>query len=267
MLIVSPGNKEKSVPGRILVILPTLGDRLESLQETLKSIDAQRAQVDLHLVVVTPTTATDARNLAESFGATIVDDPKTGISDAINCGIAARNGEEFYAWVGDDDLFRTDGLLKLKKLLDSNPGSIVSYGACEYIDPNGTVLATSAAGKLAQWLLSWGPDLIPHPGSMIRLNELEAIGLFDTRLKYAMDLDAFLKLKKLGRFVCTKEVVSAFRWHPDSLTVSNRKASSLESEAVKSKHLPSILRPIRFFWQYPVRWASSFAAKQVSRRA
>jgi GT2 family glycosyltransferase len=256
-----------NVKKRILVVLPTLGDRLETLQETLETIETQRNTVSLRLVVVAPSTALEARELAKKFGAEVVDDPKTGISEAINCGIRVREDEEFYAWMGDDDLFRPDGLARLQGLLDTNPQAVVAYGGCDYIDPTGKVLAQSAAGKLAQILLPWGPDLIPHPGSMIRLDALERIGMFDQSLKYAMDLDAFLKLKKLGKFVYTREIVSAFRWHPDSLTVANRRNSSLESEAVKAKHLPGFLRPIRFIWQYPIRWASSVAANLVSSRA
>lgn len=252
---------------RILVVLPTLGDRLDTLRETLDSIEQQRNDVALRLVLVAPSSAKSARQLAESFGATIVDDPRTGISDAINRGIAARESEEFYAWMGDDDLFRPGGLNELQRLLDQHPEAVVSYGGCDYINPGGEIAARFRAGKFAQFLLPWGPDLIPHPGSMIRLNALEAVGGFDPRLKYAMDLDAFLKLRKLGRFVCTKKPVSAFRWHPDSLTVANRRHSSLESEAVKARHLPVALRPFRYLWQYPVRWASAVAARRVSSRA
>ena len=169
--------------------------------------------------------------------------------------------------MGDDDLFRPHGLFVLLDLIDKNVENIVAYGACEYIDPSGKVLAVSRAGRFAQFLLPWGPDLIPHPGSMIRLDALERIGGFDTSLKYAMDLDAFLKLKKIGSFVCTRQVVSAFRWHPDSLTVANRTNSSLESEAVKLRYLPVWLRPLRFLWVYPIRWASALAAQQVSKRS
>jgi hypothetical protein len=252
---------------RILVVLPTLGDRLDTLRETLTTIENQKRDVALRLVLVAPVGATEARALALEFGATVVDDPKTGISDAINCGIQARETEVFYAWIGDDDLFRDGGLKRLHDLLDSSPKAIVAYGGCDYIDPSGTILAQSRAGKLAQFLLPWGPDLIPHPGAMIRLDELEAIGMFDPSLKYAMDLDAFLKLQKRGPFVYTRDVVSAFRWHPNSLTVANRLNSSLESEAIKARHLPAVIRPIRFLWQYPVRWASAFAARALSGRA
>jgi glycosyltransferase involved in cell wall biosynthesis len=251
----------------ILVILPTLGDRLDTLRETLDSVDAQREGASLKLVLVAPPGAHEARSMAADRGAVIVDDPKEGISAAINCGMQARDGESYYAWVGDDDLFRPEGLAVLKSLLDEDASAVLAYGACDYINPAGRTLAVSNAGGLAKFLLPWGPNLIPHPGTMIRLDALETIGGFDPTLKFAMDLDAFLKLRAHGRFVWTRTPVSAFRWHPDSLTVANRRHSSLESERVKRNHLPRVLRPISLLWEHPIRWASSFAARRVSARA
>ncbi|MGW9629784.1 glycosyltransferase [Agromyces sp. NPDC055520] len=251
----------------ILVVLPTLGDRLDTLAETLASVDAQRAEVELTLVVILPPSAEEARALARDAGAVIVDDLREGISAAINRGIAARTTERYYAWIGDDDLFRPHGLRTLRDLLDSQADAVLAFGGCDYIDPDGRTLAVSNAGRLAPFLLPWGPDLIPHPGTMVRLDALEAIGGFDVELKYAMDLDAFLKLRSHGSFVWTRQSVSAFRWHPDSLTVANRRKSSLESESVKRRHLPSVLRPISPVWVYPVRWASAVAARGVSARA
>jgi len=251
----------------ILVVLPTLGDRLDTLEQTLESVDEQRRDADLTLVVIAPPGAADARSLAARHGAVVVDDLKQGISAAINRGLDARDGETFYAWIGDDDLFRPGGLARLRRLLDEHPDAVLAYGGCEYIDPEGRLIGTSNAGRLATFLLPWGPDLIPHPGTMVRLDALEQIGGFDTGLKYAMDLDAFLKLRAHGRFVSTREVVSAFRWHPDSLTVAGRLHSSKESEKVKRRHLPAALRPLSPVWQYPWRWAASIAARRVSAKA
>lgn len=253
--------------GSVLVVLPTLGDRLGTLELTLQSIEQQRADVPLRLVVVTPESAEAARSLAERFGATVVGDPRSGISSAINVGIEAADGESYYAWMGDDDLYLPGGLRRLVDLIESGPDVVVAYGACDYIDPDGHLIGTSRAGRAATWLLPWGPDLIPHPGSMIRLDAMRAVGLFDPTLRYAMDLDMFLRLRPSGRYRSTRESVSAFRWHPDSLTVANRRASSAESEAVKRRHLPPALRPIAPLWEVPVRWAAARAAATVSSRA
>ena len=253
--------------GKVLVVLPTLGDRLAYLEETLRTIDAERARVDLTLVVVLPAGAVQARSIAEAHQGVIVEDPRRGISEAINAGIRAATNEEYYAWIGDDDLFRPGALSQLRDLLEANPDAVVSYGGCDYIDPEGRLIGTSRAGRAAQWLLPWGPDLIPHPGSMIRLGALREVGLFDTSLKYVLDLDVFLKLRSRGRFVCTRRSVSAFRWHPSSLTVANRAAASAEAEAVKRRHLPQLLQPVSPVWHVPVKWAASVAARGVSRRA
>lgn len=251
----------------VLVILPTLGDRLEMLAQTLATVQHQRESVELALVAVMPTSAVEARAMALSAGAIVVDDPRTGISEAINCGLAQRNGESYYAWIGDDDLFRPNGLCTLKRMLDADSAAVLAYGGCDYIDLNGLTIATSNAGELAKFLLPWGPNLIPHPGTMIRLDALQEIGGFDSTLKYAMDLDAFLKLREHGAFICTRGTVSAFRWHPDSLTVAGRLNSSKEAELVKRRYLPPALRPLSPVWHLPVRWASAIAAKRVSARA
>ncbi|AWB85801.1 glycosyltransferase family 2 protein [Mycetocola zhujimingii] len=252
---------------KVLVVLPTLGDRLDTLRETLESTRVQGQDVGLTVAMVLPPDATAARALGEEFGALIVDDPREGISAAINRGLAARTDEKYYAWIGDDDVFRPGGLRRLMDLLEQNPDAVLAYGGCDYIDASGKTIAVSNAGKLAPLLLAWGPDLIPHPGTMIRLDELQAIGGFDVELRYAMDLDAFLKLRRYGKFVSTRQSVSGFRWHPDSLTVANRLNSSLESEAVKRRHLPRVLQPISGLWQRPVRWASAVAAGKLNSRA
>jgi GT2 family glycosyltransferase len=253
--------------GKILVVLPTLGDRIDSLEETLTTVSEQRVQVDLTLVVILPEGAAAARALATRYDAIILQDPRQGISEAINVGVRAATDEQYYAWIGDDDLFRPGGLRILRDLLDADPVAVVAYGGCDYVDPQGRLIGTSRAGRAAQWLLPWGPDLIPHPGSIIRLDALRAIGLFDTSLKYTMDLDAFLSLRAHGRFLATRTSVSAFRWHPESLTVANREGASREARQVKARHLPGWLRPLSPIWHMPVSWAAAVAAGAVSRRA
>ena len=129
--------------GKILVVLPTLGDRLSTLEETLESIDEQRAQVNLQLVVILPASATEARKLAASQGACLVDDPRKGISHAINLGVETATDEQYYAWIGDDDLFRVGGLHTLRTLMEESPANVVAFGGCDYIDPAGRTIVTA----------------------------------------------------------------------------------------------------------------------------
>ncbi len=252
---------------RVLVVLPTLGDRIDTLKEAIASVEIQQQECSVRLVVVAPARAVEARTIASAAGATIVDDPREGLAGAMNAGIAAAADEEFYVGLGDDDLLRPDGVKTLLALADANPRAVVYYGACDYIDSEGRIIGVNRAGRAASIILAWGPNLVPHPGSLIRLVALKAVGGFDLERPYTMDLDAFLRLKHLGRFVSTRESVSAFRWHRDSLTVAGRGESAREALAVKRAHLPAWARPVSCLWLRPVAWATENAGRLVNRRA
>jgi hypothetical protein len=248
----------------ILVVLPTLGDRPELLERALVSIDAQRRDVNLTLVMVVPASNRAAGSLGKKFGAHVVPDSGRGMSAAINAGLAQRTTEQFYIWIGDDDQFRPGGLATLKRLLEHNPLAPVAYGGCDYVDDSDRVLWVSKAGGLASLILGFGPNLIPHLSAMMRLDALEAIGGYDEGLRYTMDLDVLLRLKPQGPFVSTKTVTSAFGWQPSSLTVDNRSASGMEARAVKRRYLPAWLRWCEPIWAIPVAWASALAAHRIN---
>lgn len=251
--------------GTVLAVVPTLGERTDTLGAALASIRSQEG-VDTTLVVVVPPAATQAREIAESYGAIIVDDPKRGLSAAVNEGIAAAIHEAYFSWIGDDDELRPGALQALVDLIESQD-AVVAFGACDYMDDKNRVFAVSRAGDWATKVLSWGPDLIPQPASLTRLDDLRAVGPFDESLRFVMDLDMFLRLRKRGRFVSTPRTVAAYRWHPDALTVANRGLSIAEAEKVKRRHLPAPLRRLSPAWDLPVRTAITVVSRRLSHQA
>ena len=251
----------------LLVVLPTLGDRLEFLEATLRSCKELAEQVPTTVAMVVPVRAEPARALGRHYGAVLIDDPGTGMADAVNAGLGASSTENFYVWVGDDDELVPAGVVALMKALEEQVSAVVAYGHCEYIDVAGRVIGHSKAGALATLVLPWGPNLIPHPGTVVGLDALEAVGGFDSSLSYALDLDVFLKLRRVGGFISQPTVSARFRWHADSATVADRSASAKQAMAVKNRHLPAWLRGVSWIWNYPVSWASQVAAWAVTLRA
>lgn len=251
----------------LLVVLPTLGERLDFLEHALESTSALSLLVPTTVVVVLPSSATAARAVCGRFGVTLVDDPGTGMAEAINRGLAVATTEKYYVWVGDDDRLIAPGVAALVRALWRNDSAVVAYGHCDYITSDGTVVARSRAGWWANFLLPWGPNLIPHPGTVIRLRALRARGGFNPQLRYALDLDVFLSLRGRGAFVALPVVSAEFRWHSESLTVADRRASSREAMMVKRAHLPVVLRALSPLWEWPVAWASALAAHLVTTRA
>ena len=253
------------MPASVLIVVPTLGQRLGFLEQTLASIAGQSVPADI--AVVTPSRSTEARELARGFGAEVVDDPGS-LPSAVNAGVAAAQPcHEYVNWIGDDDLLADGSLARTVGALAADTGRVVAYGACDYIDDEGRLLWTSRAGRWAQTILPWGPDLIPQPGMLVRRTAWDAVGGVDDSLRFAFDLDLLLKLRPKGSFVDVGAVVSSFRWHPESLTVSDRTTSLDESEAVKRRYLSPRARRWAWAWERPVRGATRLAAWEVTRRA
>ncbi len=246
------------------MVVPTLGERPEYLRQTLNSIKAQDVLLDI--VMIFPLDNAETMSLAKEYGALTVEDPG-GLSKAVNAGIAqAKPHHEFIGWIGDDDLLTPHSLQTAISLLDENPEMVLAYGYCDYIDDKNNNLFTSRAGKLAPWLMTWGPNLVPCPGAVFRKSVLHQVGIFDEDNKYCMDLDMLLRLRKVGPFLNTKTTLAAFRWHSTSTTVSNRDLVLNETQEVKRKYLSKPLRIFAPLWEPPVRVATKIAAKQVDKK-
>jgi len=250
---------------RVLVVIPTLGQRLEYLKIALDSISIQEEPADI--AVIYPLSNKKASALIGHYNAMQLDDPGT-MSGAVNVGIqAAKPWHEYIVWIGDDDLLYPGSLATSVNALDKNPTASVAFGYCDYVDGNGTKIFSSRAGSLAPWIMTWGPDLVPMMGLMMRKSSIDKAGLFNVTLKHAMDLDMLLRLRKVGRFINTKTTLSAFRWHATSQTVTSRPKVLDETERIKRSYLPRYVRPFAFLWEKPVRIATKIAVSQVNTKA
>ena len=250
---------------RVLIVVPTLGQRPALLGQCLQSITEQDEPADVTVVV--PTSAAEARGVAAEFGAVILDDPGSQ-AKAINLGIEHAGPQHGYVnWLGDDDLLEPGSLKATAGALDVDVHRVLAYGACRYIDEQGRELWISRAGRWAPRILKWGPDLIPQPGMLVRRSAWQQVGGLDESFRFAFDLDLLLKLQTVGSFVDVGAVVSSFRWHADSLTVGDRTTSLAESERARRASLGPTSRKLCWLWEGPVRVATRLAAGEVSRRA
>jgi hypothetical protein len=111
-----------------------------------------------------------------------------------------------------------------------------------------------------------GPQLIPQPGSLFRRSSFEQVGGLDESLKWAFDLDLFLKLRKVGKFGFLKEPLAEFRWHEGSLSVGSRQGSVDEASKVRRQHLPQVIKQASVVWEPVLRKIILFAGTRVSSR-
>ena len=246
------------------IVVPTLGRRPGLLTQTLQSIRQQSVPADI--TVVGPDIP-ELRAATQEHGARWLADPGSQ-TKAINLGLAqSETHHQYVNWLNDDDLLEPGSLAATTTALDSHPEATVAYGACRYIDDAGRELWVSQAGPWATRVLSWGPDLIPQPGMLIRRTSWDRVGGVDESYRFAFDLDLLLKLKKLGPLIDVGQIVSSFLWHADSLTVGDRTTNLHESERAKHAALGHTARRLAWMWEGPVRVATRLAAKEVNRRA
>lgn len=246
-------------------MVPTLGQRPDYLEKCLSSI---RAAGNAHIVLVAPSSFNSDNLRPKGLFDSQVADNGTGLPESISKGIGSfPNSVEYINWLGDDDLLTPDSLLITEQVLDSSPDSVMAFGACDYIDSQGYVVWKNKSGHWAVPLLRFGPDLIPQPGALFRRAAFEAVGGLRTDLGWAFDFDLFIRLSKAGQIRYIDRTLAQFRWHPESLSVEHRKKSVGEANQVRVSHLPPVLRPISFLWEYPVQQATLVAGNILTKRA
>jgi GT2 family glycosyltransferase len=247
---------------RVGIVVPTLGERPDYLEKCLKSI---RSAGQAHILLVCPSSL-DSNTLASSgLIDSVVIDPGAGLPSAINQGMdALPESVDYVNWLGDDDLLTPGSLEAAERALDKSKNVVLVFGACEYIDASGNSLWVNGSGAWAVPLLSFGPDLIPQPGALFRRSVFESIGGLKTNLGWAFDFDLFIRLSKTGKAKYINQTLAQFRWHPESLSVEHRKKSVAEASLVRVSHLPPLLRPVSFLWEWPVRSATLIAGNRVT---
>ena len=250
---------------RVGIVVPTLGERPDYLEQSLRSI---RAGGEAHILLVAPVSL----NTDDLRSAGLIDsmaiDKGAGLPAAINQGVKALPGNiEYVNWLGDDDLLIRGSLETSSRVLDDERDTIMAFGSCDYIDGEGSIIWANRSGQWAVPILRFGPDLIPQPGALFRRSAFEQVGGLTNNLRWAFDFDLFIKLSKLGELRFIDQTLAQFRWHPESLSVEYRKQSVAEASKVRVSHLPAFLRPISLLWEYPLRQATLIAGKRVTARS
>lgn len=250
---------------QIGIVVPTLGTRFEYLKLCLDSI---RKAGTSYILIVAPRDQEFIDQLDDSLFDQVVFDPNLGLAAAIDLGIRSLPSSVLFVnWLGDDDLLSHNSLEISSKALRSDPGSVLAYGGCNYIDENNNLLWCNRSGRFAPHLLRFGPQLIPQPGALMRRDAYMSIGGLNTEYKWAFDLDLLIRLGATGRFKFLDLTLASFRWHKDSLSVGTRQGSVNEASRIRRNSHPPLLRVFSLLWEYPLRILIFNAGKLITQRS
>jgi glycosyltransferase involved in cell wall biosynthesis len=207
-----------------------------TLGATLASVQGQSYQDFEHIFVDAGSTDATLDMLAAYPGAKrVLTQVGGGISHAMNQGIAAASGE-FIAHLHSDDYYADADVL----------ASVAACFALEHADWVFGAIAVLRDGRLlppypvrcfSYRALASGRASVPHPAVFIRKALFERVGVFDESLKYAMDIDLWLRLAQVARPATIDRALAVFREHPGSVSSANKVAARQEELRVRRRYL------------------------------
>lgn len=246
------------------IVVPTIGGRPEYLPQTLSSI---RAAGDAYVLMVGREDFDPTEFLRLGLIDDYVNETATSLPRKINQGFnSLPPSVEYINWIGDDDLLAKDAITIARNRIKQEDKPALVFGGCQYIGPHNELLWLNKSGQWAVPLLRFGPQLIPQPGALYRRSTFNQIGQLSENYSLAFDFDMFLKLSKAGKAAYIPKTLASFRWHQGSLSVSRRQLSVKEASRVRRAHLPAILKPVSWMWEWAVLLSTYLAGKRVSKR-
>ena len=244
------------------VVVPTIGERPQYLESTLKSI---REAGESYIVLVGRKGFEGSSFQKSGLVDLYVDEVDTSVPNKINQGFRALpENIEFITWIGDDDLLTPGALEVAAKALEMPEKPVLVFGHCQYIDSEGKNVLVKRSGSWAVALLRFGPQLIPQPSAFFRRDAFEKVGGLSHKFQFAFDFDLFLKLSRNGKSVFINEILSSHRWHRTSLTYSRRWESVREASKVRVSILAPIARLFSFLWEVPMQLITYTAGQTLS---
>lgn len=236
------------------LVVPTRGTRTELLHQAVESLLGQTIPVRITVVtdgepelVGRPWRACDrVRVLAQT---------RRGLSAAINEGWTDDEWRsEFTGWLGDDDALPPQSVEAAVAALERCPAASMVHGRCLVVGPSGEPVVVRRNGALGSLFVGYGVNLLAQPGTLFRTDSARRVGGLDESLLFAMDVDFFIKLKRVGGVTSTSHQLGVFRAHPGGLSTGG-----LDDAFVESRHA------MRRSWRGPLDRVADVLAWPATR--
>lgn len=207
-----------------------------TLPDTLASVQRQTCQDFEHIFVDGGSTDGTLEMIAAYPGRKrVLRDVGGGVSRAMNQGIEAATGE-YVAHLHSDDYYAGDDVLETVAERFAREGTDWVFGNVQVLK-NGALVPPYPMLPFSFDSFAAGRAWVPHPAVFIRRSAFGRVGMFDEQLKYAMDVDLWLRLGRVARPSTVDRPLAVFRDHAGSLSSANRIKARQEEFAVRRRYL------------------------------
>jgi glycosyltransferase involved in cell wall biosynthesis len=224
-------------------IITCTWNSVATLAETIASVQAQQGVDIEHIFVDGGSTDGTLELIASSCpGALVLSGVRGGISRAMNAGIEAATGDLVAHLHSDDYYADAQALRRVQAAFQASPAAQWAVGRINVVRDGQLLELPPAKYKLTASRFAQGAVSIPHPAVFVRRSLFTDLGAFKENLKYAMDIDLWLRFLPQHQPLLLGEVLAVFREHDGSVSTANVLAARLEERQVRRSH----------FWQQPL---------------
>ena len=209
-----------------------------TLEETIRTVQAQDHPCIEHIFVDGGSTDGTLDIIAALCpGARILAGVQGGISRAMNAGAQAATGDLLAHLHSDDYYFSSDVVSTASRAFVRDTSLQWLYGRITVLRDS-VLCETDAKQRVFSYArFVRGAASVPHPAVFMRTSAFFEMGGFNTDLKYAMDIDLWLRLGRKYFPLQIDRVFTVFREHAGSLSTANVLAARAEEWQVRKSLL------------------------------
>jgi glycosyltransferase involved in cell wall biosynthesis len=224
---------------RVSVIIPAY-NRADLIGETIESVLNQTFD-DFEIIIVDDGSTDSTEEVVRKFDGpiTYLYQENRGRSCARNRGFEVSGGD-YVCFLDSDDVLKPRMLERQVSLLDSNSHLGFVYSDYQFINQAGETLPRPEVfrgrplhrGEIFRFLIFF--DFIPPSTVLARRDSIDKIGLFESSLEPAEDLDWLLRMTSMYETDYIPEPLCLFRKHED-----NTPSTAIEEATIRviMKHL------------------------------
>lgn len=185
----------------ISIVTPCL-NASATITKALDSVAQQGHPVE-HIVVDGGSTDGTIELVAQRADVTWISEPDSGLSDAVNKGIALASGD-LIGWLNADDWYLPGAFDAVLSAAHTRPEAPWITGQCVIVDEDGKEIRRGVSRYKNFWLRHYSfsryltNNFISCPATFIRSEAYRSAGGYDLDHQYSMDYDMFLRVARLG---------------------------------------------------------------------
>lgn len=180
----------------------------EYVSEAIDSI-LRQTYADFEFVIINDGSTDETFKILQNYAdddsrIKLIDKQNTGLTDSLNVGLSASNGD-WIARIDSDDVSHPRRLEQQVSFLNRNPDILLLGSSYEDIYPDGSrgkQHSLPTTHSLLYWHLKRLMKFFPHSSAFFKREIAQKIGGYRVRYKASQDWDMWLRFAETGKIAC-----------------------------------------------------------------